>query len=285
MHSDGVYNRMEPPTRAGGTRLSTALLSCALMALCLTGGVQRKAATLNRDATDAFKGEKFEDASQLYSDALTHEPESNSISYNLGNALHRTQRLEDAVAALTRAAQSEDPALRQSALHNLGNTLYRMGKLPEAVDAYRRALMEGPADLDTKINFEKALRLLQEQEQEQKQEDQQQQDQQDQQEGEEGQDDKAGDPQDQEEPQEGQQDEEQPQQEEQQGEQDEGSEGSEGEEQPPPPEQSAALAEEGELSFEEAKRLLDAMRDQEREQQRKRAEKVRARTKRVGKDW
>ena len=255
------------------------------MALCLTGGVQRKAAILNRHATDAFEGQKFEDASQLYSEALTQEPESSSISYNLGNALYRTQRLEDAVGALTRAAQGEDPALRQAALHNLGNTLFRMGKLPEAVDAYRRALMEGPADLDTKVNFEKALRLLQEQEQE-KDDQQQQQDQQDQQQGEDGQENQSGDPREQEQDQqEGQEEQKDSPQEQQQGEQDEGSAASEDEQQPPPEEPSAALAEEGDLSFEEAKRLLDAMRDQEREQQRIRAEKVRASTKRGGKDW
>src|SRR5262249_20456171 len=76
---------------------------------------------------------------------------------------------EDAVAALARAAQSPDAAVRHQSLHNLGNTFFMESKLPEALEAYRRALEADPTDIDTKINYEKALRELQHQQQQKQQ--------------------------------------------------------------------------------------------------------------------
>lgn len=254
----------------------------------LTGArVERKAAILNRDASQEYELEHYDAATEKYDEALNFSPESGEISYNLGNALYRTQRYEDAVTTLGRAAQSDDPALKHNSLYNLGNTFFQMGKLPEAVDAYRRALDVDPTDLDTKINFEKALRLLQQQEQQQQQ--QQKGGDENQQDDQEGQDQQQGQDQDQErqDPAQDQQQQEQNQQDEnQQNQESEGA--SEGDQEEPQPQDAAADTTgvpEGELRLEEALRILEAMRDQEEEQQKERARKARARARRVEKDW
>ena len=260
--------------RAGQDLALGGLLLCALLS---TAGVPREAATRNRDGTRAFADKRYDEAVQKYTEALTEAPESGGISYNLGNALYRGQRLEDAAGALTRAAQTEDRELRHRSLHNLGNTFFRMGKLPEALQAYRQALASQPGDRDTKINYEKALRLQQQQEQQQKQQQQ------------------SGKKQDEQEKKDQQQQSDQQQQDQQQKQQqeqkDQQQEKKPGEESPPQEAQpqnagaDSVQVPEGELRPEEALRILEAMRDQEQELQKEKALKARLRARRVDKDW
>jgi tetratricopeptide (TPR) repeat protein len=220
---------------------------------------------------------------------LTHAPESGAISYNLGNALYRQKRYEDAAAALGRAAQSQDAAVRHQSLHNLGNTFFESGKLPEALEAYRRALDADPTDLDTKINYEKALRELQHQQQQNQQKQQGQ-----------GKDDKQKQ-QDKGNSQQGQnQEQKQPGEPDQKQEQkpEPGQEGKtpQDQQQPGQPEQSQDAqmqpangdttgSAKGEMRKEEAMRILEAMRDQEEELLKERARQARMRARRVEKDW
>ena len=258
--------------------LGVAGLLCAMM---LTAGVPRQAATRNRDATKAFSEQHYGEAVEKYTEALTHAPESGGISYNLGNALHQEQRLDEAAKALSRAAQSEDPGLRHQSLHNLGNTFYRMGKLPEAIAAYRRALSANPGDRDTKINLEKALQLQKQQEEQQQKQKQQ-----------------KPDPKNQGDQKDDQQQQQQQQQQDQQGDQQQPKQpgqdqpGEQQDQKQTPQEQQAQsaaadsiAAAEGELRPEEALRILEALRDQEQELQKQKMIKAQMRARRTEKDW
>ena len=255
--------------RRTGPDLAVAGLLCALL---LTGGVPRQAATRNREGTQAYTEKRYGEAVDKYTEALTEAPEAGGISYNLGNALYREQHYQDAATALARAAQGQDPSLRHRSLHNLGNTFFKMGKLPEALQAYRQALAARPNDRDTKINYEKALRLAQQQEQQQQKQP------------------KSGDKKD-EEKNEQEQQQQQKENEQQQQQQQQEQNGGEQKEQNQPQEQKTESAAdsvgvpEGELRPEEAMRILEAMRDREKELQKEKAEKARLRARRVDKDW
>ena len=154
--------------------LMVALLCPMILCPMILWAEGREAATRNRDANQAFTETRFETAMDLYDEAQTLEPESGTISYNLGNSLYRQGRFEEATSALLRGSISDDPQVRQNSLFNLGNSFVQLEKYPEALTAYRKALQLDPHDLDTKINYEKAMQLLQQQEQEQQQQDQQQ---------------------------------------------------------------------------------------------------------------
>jgi len=254
--------------RRTGPDLAVAGLLCALL---LTGGVPRQAATRNREGTQAYTEKRYGEAVDKYTEALTEAPEAGGISYNLGNALYREQHYQDAATALARAAQGQDPSLRHRSLHNLGNTFFKMGKLPEALQAYRQALAARPDDRDTKINYEKALRLAQQQEQQQQKQP------------------KSGDKKDEEKNEQEQQQQKENEQQQQQQQQEQN--GGEQKEQNQPQEQKTESAAdsvgvpEGELRPEEAMRILEAMRDREKELQKEKAEKARLRARRVDKDW
>ena len=68
------------------------------------------------------------------------------------------------------AAENGDPALSSASWYNLGNALYRQQQLQESLEAYKQALRANPADLDAKHNLERVLEQLQEQEQQRTQE-------------------------------------------------------------------------------------------------------------------
>jgi Ca-activated chloride channel family protein len=270
-----------------------ALVVGAVLALATTSGVPRKAATINNDANRLFEAKKFDEAASLYEEAQTHAPESPEIPYNLGNTLYRQGKLADAAAHLKRGVGDTDPMRRQNSFYNLGNALYKLGKLPEAVYAYRRALTLDPHDQDAKINFEKAFDELKKQQKQQQQQgggnspqqqDQNQQGQSGEGEQQQGGQQQGGDQGSQNQPEQGQPPEPKPNpdQENQSGEQ-------RGETNPQDQQPQDRLAgidsvAAGDLSREEALRILEAMREQEKELQKERARRQ-VRSRKVEKDW
>ncbi|MGD8698915.1 MAG: tetratricopeptide repeat protein, partial [Gemmatimonadales bacterium] len=158
---------------------------------------------------------------------------------------------ERALDAYREAVEKGDPALEAKAWYNLGNALYRQQQLPEALEAYKQALRRDPGDVDAKHNLELVLEQLQQQQQPQPQDQEEQQDQQEeQQQQSQGEEEDQRRQQDQQDQQDQSQDEEQGQE---QGQPEREQEAS-GEEQPPQPQP-------GQMSREEAERLLQAIKE------------------------
>jgi len=273
-----------------GITLAVAAIALLLPAMLHAEG--RAAATRNRDANQAFEQSAFDQATDLYDEALTLEPESAVISYNLGNALYRQGKFDEATSALLRGSLSDDPQVRQNSLFNLGNAFVQLQKYPEALTAYRKALELDPTDLDTKINYEKALQLLQQQQQQQQQQDRQKGDdnqdkQQDNQNQQQGDQDQEQQQQDQQGDQQQDQNEQQQQQQDQQDQQNQEGEQQQEEQQDQEAQEAQAdsMQAAGEMTPEEALRILNAMREQEKELQKEKARKAQARARGVEKDW
>ncbi|MBX2929537.1 MAG: tetratricopeptide repeat protein [Saprospiraceae bacterium] len=105
----------------------------------------------------AYRLEDFAEAEENYRRAEVRQPGLQSW-YNLGNALYRQERYEEAAGYYKKSAEAAaDPALRARALHNLGNAQFQQGKLPEAIDAYKQALRNNPNDAGTRQNLAMAL--------------------------------------------------------------------------------------------------------------------------------
>jgi tetratricopeptide (TPR) repeat protein len=221
---------------------------------------------------------RFEEAHGKYLEALLEDPESPLIRFNDGNALYQNQDFQGALERFREAAESGDPALVSPAWYNLGNALYREQELAGSLEAYKQALRANPSDSDAKHNLERVLEQLQEQEeQDQQQEGEDQQEQQ-----EEGEDDHQEPDQGEGQPQESPQTEgeEPPPGDENQGEQPSGEDASPEEE--PREGQGEPQPQPGEMTPEEAQRLLDAIREDPGDVNRKRAP---ATGKRPRKEW
>jgi tetratricopeptide (TPR) repeat protein len=105
----------------------------------------------------------YAEAELDYRRALEADPENARALFNLGNALYRQGRYDEAASlfdALTRLAPSDINLA--SAYHNLGNSHLGAQRYGEGIEAYKNALRISPSDDDTRYNLEYAMKHLQE---------------------------------------------------------------------------------------------------------------------------
>jgi tetratricopeptide (TPR) repeat protein len=209
--------------------------------------------SLVNGGNDLYHDQKFTDAEVNYRKALEKEPGLVQGHFNLGNALAKQGKAEDAIReyqnALGGATQRDT---RAYAHYNIGNSFLQGQKFQEAVNSYVESLKLNPRDDEAKYNLSYALeRLKQKQQQQQqpknqqdknKQQDQQKKQQQDQQ----------------------QQQQQQKQQQDQR--------------------QSAAQKQQKTMSKEEAARILDVLKNSERDVQKRLRARQAVRPK-TDKDW
>lgn len=106
------------------------------------------------------------------------------VGYNNGVTAYRSNDFTSATTAFEQATASSDRALQQRAYYNLGNTAYRLGEADptkaqpmweRAIKSYETALALDPKDEDTKFNHDFVKKKLEElkKQQEQQQKDKQ----------------------------------------------------------------------------------------------------------------
>jgi len=110
-----------------------------------------------------------------YQKAQAKLPEAPQLHYDIGNVLYRQENWAGAAEAYEQALGAAEPDLSARAAYNLGNALFHDEKYDDAVKAYTRALKGKPQDGDAKHNLELALRALEQQKKQQQQQQQQKQ--------------------------------------------------------------------------------------------------------------
>ena len=137
-----------------------------------------------RKGNKAFEKGNFSDAEVSYRRALQKNPNSLPALYNLGNALYRQEKYEDAqkayIRASTQANKKGNEQKLAKAYHNLGNSFFAMQQFDKAIDAYKKSLRLNPSDNETRYNLVKAMQQQKQQQQEQQPQQQPQEQQQDQ---------------------------------------------------------------------------------------------------------
>ena len=163
--------------------LRILLLATAALALqaCNTSGfdwrdpVSRKVERGNEHMAEGRTAE----ALNAYRDAQIDAPEDPRIHYNIGNALYRERKYDEAMQSYSNSQIVPDEQLRSRAAYNQGNVWFRQNRLDRAAESYQRALELDPTDRDAKFNLELVQKMLAEAaERAQQQEDQNQQNQQ-----------------------------------------------------------------------------------------------------------
>ncbi len=128
----------------------------------------------------ALAEKKEADALARFSRQAALDPRDPAGPYNVGSALARAGRSEEALAALDAARRGPDRSVAADAAYEAGLVRYREGRYGEAAGAFRDALRLAPGAADAAYNYELSLRRAEEekkkqQEQQQKQQQQQQQ--------------------------------------------------------------------------------------------------------------
>jgi Ca-activated chloride channel family protein len=119
-------------------------------------------------------------ALQSFERAAALRPADPRARYNLADGLYKNGKFPEAAALYRSLGEDSRSPLAAPSRYNLGNTLFQQQDYKGAVAAYREALRVAPDDGDTLRNLEMALRALKKQEEEkqkQKQKDKSQQDQ------------------------------------------------------------------------------------------------------------
>lgn len=140
--------------------------------------IQPKEPSYVRRGNEAFKDEAFSEAEVFYKKALSHDANSHRGNFNLGDAMFKQKRFEDAAKQFDLAANlAEGKTDKAKAYHNMGNAYTQLGDYGKAVDAYKNALRNNPRDADTRYNLAYALQKLKQQDQQKQDQDQENQDQ------------------------------------------------------------------------------------------------------------
>lgn len=219
-------------------------------------------------ANKIYEKGDYETATQNYLDILNANVNSLKGNYNLGNALYKREKFEEAIPYYQKAAEEiKDKKLRSDAYHNLGNSYFKGKKYKEAVESYMQALRDNPNNYDTKNNLALAQRIINQQQQQQQQNQQQQQEQ-----------DPNNDNKDQKQDQ-------QQQQQNQEEQKDENKQNPEDQEQPIDNEPKDENGQPEELSKDEVERLMQIIENEDKKVQEKLMKKAKGKHTKPEKDW
>jgi Ca-activated chloride channel family protein len=123
-----------------------------------------------RNGTTMYENGKYNAAELEFRKALEKNQTSYAGSYNLGSSLYRQDKQTEAISQYNSAIQRATTAEQKSrAYHNLGNAQVKAEKFDEAVESYKNALKLNPSDNDTRYNLSYAQSKLKQQQQQQQQ--------------------------------------------------------------------------------------------------------------------
>lgn len=123
-----------------------------------------------RAGNKLYNNKKYTEAEIEYRKGLEVNKNSFEATFNLGNALYKQGKMDEAMEQYLAAAalqQSESKKVA-AAFHNLGNAFMNKKEYQKSIDAYKIALKNNPNDNETRYNYAYAKAMLKKQ-QEQKQ--------------------------------------------------------------------------------------------------------------------
>lgn len=149
----------------------SALVSLLITACCIlpvSASAQYEKVFIKK-GNEAYEKKEYDNAITNYQQAAEKNPANTTAQYNLGNALYKNKKTDEAVQAydnaLSNSIVKEDKAM---SYYNKGVVLQNNKKLSECIEAYKNALKLNPQDEDARQNLQKAL---QQQKQKQQKED------------------------------------------------------------------------------------------------------------------
>lgn len=121
--------------------------------------------TLIKEGNDAYKKADYPAATNSYAKVVQKNPANATAQYNLGSALYKSEKTEEAVAAYDRSLSLlTKPVDKSNAYYNKGVVLHNNKKIPECIIAYKEALKLDPNNEDARQNLQKALQQQKEDE-------------------------------------------------------------------------------------------------------------------------
>jgi len=121
------------------------------------------------DGNHLYKDQKYADAEAAYRKSLDKDKQIMQGYFDLGDALYKQQRYDEAVQSYENALEkTTDPKIGAHLYHNIGNANLEKKNYQESIDDYKRSLRLNPDDEDTKYNLAYAEKMLKQQQQQKK---------------------------------------------------------------------------------------------------------------------
>ena len=130
-----------------------------LMIFTFTGIIfPQSTRSLVNDGVELYHKGKINDAEVNFKKGLTNSPKNLEANFNLGDAFYKNQRYDEAIDAFQKSLMlSNDKKFKSKIYHNIGNSYLKQKKFDESIEAYKNALKLNPNDEQTKYNLSYAL--------------------------------------------------------------------------------------------------------------------------------
>jgi tetratricopeptide (TPR) repeat protein len=152
---------------ASGIVNSLMMGAFLVISLAVNGQTNKK---YIREGNREYEKSKYPDSEILYRKAIETDKQSPDAVFNVGDALYKQKKFEEAGKQFVESANMNEDATRKSAgLYNLGNSLLMANKFQESIEAYKGSLKLRPDNLEAKYNLAYAQDMLKQQQEEQKQ--------------------------------------------------------------------------------------------------------------------
>jgi Ca-activated chloride channel family protein len=120
--------------------------------------------SLVNNGVDKYKDKKYTDSEIDFKKGLEKAPENFQAKFNLGDAQYKQQRYDEAMKSFGQAlTMSKNNDLRAKTYFNIGNSLLKSQKYQESINAYVNSLKLNPDDEEAKYNLSYALNMLKQQ--------------------------------------------------------------------------------------------------------------------------
>lgn len=144
---------------------------CLVLFLLITlnGYTQDEDPQLAQSNNYIFEGnslvnENFIEAEKKYRLGVSTKQNNATGSYNLGNAYYNSKLYDEAMSRhLEAVTNSRSKTEKHKAYHNIGNALMQKKRCKEAVSAYKNALRNNPSDDESRYNLALAQECAKEQ--------------------------------------------------------------------------------------------------------------------------
>jgi len=153
--------------------LRICLLICAFLIFTVAINAQSDKKYI-RQGNREYEKNKFSDSEVSYRKAIDKNTKSPDAVFNIGDALYKQNKFEDAGKQFIENINLNDNRNKKAAgFYNLGNSFLKANKLKESIDSYKESLKLRPDNKEAKYNLAYAQDLLIKQQEQQKQKQQQ----------------------------------------------------------------------------------------------------------------
>jgi tetratricopeptide (TPR) repeat protein len=115
---------------------------------------------LNR-GNDLYKKGEYSQAGNVYNKILGKKANDQKAKFNLGDSLYKEGKYQESrIIFEDLAKNAADKNLREKSFYNMGNSFFKQEDYKGAIGAYEEALKIDPKDKDAQFNLELAKKML-----------------------------------------------------------------------------------------------------------------------------